>query len=387
MSDLKTDSEILVAGAGPTGLALAAELLRRGIMATIIDRQAAGANTSRAGVVHARTLEMLEPLGVTADLLARGIKVPIFRVRDRDRVLLTVDFSQIASPYPFTLMIPQSEVEQCLLEHLQELGGDVVRPCELVGFAKPAADIEVQVRNGGGTRTRSPRWLIGCDGMHSVVREQAGVAFTGGAYEQDFVLADAHMDWPLSREEVTLFYSTDGLMVVAPLPQQRFRIVATVDHAPESPSKDYVQSVLDRRGPTAKPGRISDTVWTSRFHIHHRVTETPRKGRILLCGDAAHVHSPAGGQGMNTGIQDAISLAEALSETIRDGDEARLDAWAANRHRIAHGVVTMTDRMTRVATMKSPAGKVLRNIAVALAGLLPPVRAALARTLAELDAR
>ena len=387
MSDLKTDSEILVAGAGPTGLALAAELLRRGIMATIIDRQAAGANTSRACVVHARTLEMLEPLGVTADLLARGIKVPIFRVRDRDRVLLTVDFSQIASPYPFTLMIPQSEVEQCLLEHLQGLGGDVVRPCELVGFAKPAADIEVQVRNGGGTRTRSPRWLIGCDGMHSVVREQAGVAFTGGAYEQDFVLADAHMDWPLSREEVTLFYSTDGLMVVAPLPQQRFRIVATVDHAPEWPSKDYVQSVLDRRGPTAKPGRISDTVWTSRFHIHHRITETPRKGRILLCGDAAHVHSPAGGQGMNTGIQDAISLAEALSETIRDGDDARLDAWAANRHRIAHGVVTMTDRMTRVATMKSPAGKALRNIAVALAGRLPPVRAALARTLAELDAR
>ncbi|HUI95680.1 MAG TPA: FAD-dependent monooxygenase [Xanthobacteraceae bacterium] len=387
MSDLKTDGEILVAGAGPTGLALAAELMRRGIMATIIDRQAAGANTSRACVVHARTLEVLEPLGVTADLLARGIKVPIFRVRDRDRVLLTVDFSQIASPYPFTLMIPQSEVEQCLLEHLQGLGGDVVRPCELVGFAKPAANIEVQVRNGGGTRTRNPRWLIGCDGMHSVVREQAGVAFTGGAYEQDFVLADAHMDWPLSREEVTLFYSTDGLMVVAPLPQQRFRIVATVDHAPESPSKDYVQSVLDRRGPTAKPGRISDTVWTSRFHIHHRVTETPRKGRILLCGDAAHVHSPAGGQGMNTGIQDAISLAEALSETIRDGDEARLDAWAANRHRIAHGVVTMTDRMTRVATMKSPAGKVLRNIAVALAGLLPPVRAALARTLAELDAR
>jgi 2-polyprenyl-6-methoxyphenol hydroxylase-like FAD-dependent oxidoreductase len=387
LSDLKTDTDILVAGAGPTGLALAAELMRRGIMPTIIDRQAAGATTSRACVVHARTLEVLEPLGATADLLAQGIKVPIFRVRDRDRVLLTIDFSEIASPYPFTLMIPQSEVEQCLLEHLRELGGDVVRPCELVGFTEPGADIEVQIKNGGATETRKLRWLIGCDGMHSLVREQAGVAFTGGAYEQDFVLADVHMDWPLSREEVTLFYSADGLVVVAPLPQDRFRIVATVDQAPESPSKDYMQSVLDRRGPTAKPGRIRDTVWTSRFHIHHRVTETPRKGRILLCGDAAHVHSPAGGQGMNTGIQDAVSLAEALSETLRDGDDARLDAWAANRHRIAHGVVTMTDLMTRMATMKSPAGKVLRNIAVELAGHLPPVRAALARTLAELDAR
>jgi 2-polyprenyl-6-methoxyphenol hydroxylase-like FAD-dependent oxidoreductase len=387
MPILKANNEILIAGAGPTGLALAAELLRRGIMATIIDRQAAGANTSRACVVHARTLEVLEPLGAAADLLARGLKVPVFRVRDRDRALLTIDFSEIASPYPFTLMIPQNEVEHCLLDHLEELGGAVIRPCALVGFMPAASDIEVQVTNGGAPQTMQPRWLIGCDGMHSTVREQSGVAFAGGAYEQDFVLADVHMDWPLSREEVTLFYSADGLVVVAPLPKERFRIVATVEHAPEQPSKDYVQSVLDRRGPTVRRGRIRDTVWSSRFRIHHRVTETPRKGRILLCGDAAHVHSPAGGQGMNTGIQDAISLAEALTETLKDGEDARLDAWAASRHRVARGVVAMTDRMTRMATMKSATGKALRNIAVEFAGHIPPVRAALARTLAELDAR
>ena len=383
MPTLKANNEILIAGAGPTGLALAAELLRRGIMATIIDRQAA----SRACVVHSRTLEVLGPLGAAADLLARGLKVPVFRVRDRDRALLTIDFSEIASPYPFTLMIPQNEVEHCLLDHLEELGGAVIRPCALVGFMPAASDIEVQVTNGGAPQTMQPRWLIGCDGMHSAVREQAGVAFAGGAYEQDFVLADVHMDWPLSREEVTLFYSADGLVVVAPLPEERFRIVATVEHAPEQPSTDYVQSVLDRRGPTVRPGRIRDTVWSSRFHIHHRVTESPHKGRILLCGDAAHVHSPAGGQGMNTGIQDAVSLAEALTETLKDGDDARLDAWAASRHRVARGVVAMTDRMTRMATMKSATGKVLRNIAVEFAGHIPPVRAALARTLAELDAR
>jgi 2-polyprenyl-6-methoxyphenol hydroxylase-like FAD-dependent oxidoreductase len=311
----------------------------------------------------------------------------VFRVRDRDRVLLTVDFSEIASPYPFTLMIPQNEVESCLLEHLQELGGDVVRPCEFVRFTASTTAIEVQVSNGGMTQTIRPRWLVGCDGMRSAVREQAGVPFAGGAYEQDFVLADVHMDWPLSRKEVTLFYSADGLVVVAPLPEERFRIVATVDRAPEFPSKDYVQSVLDRRGPKAKPGQVRDAVWTSRFHIHHRVTESPRKGRILLCGDAAHVHSPAGGQGMNTGIQDAVSLAEVLTETLKDGEDVRLDAWAAKRHRVARDVVTMTDRMTRLATMKSAPGKVLRNIAAAFAGHIPPVRAALARTLAELDAR
>ena len=135
------------------------------------------------------------------------------------------------------------------------------------------------------------------------------------------------------------------------------------------------------------PGRIHDVVWSSRFHIHHRVAQTPRRGHVLLCGDSAHVHSPAGGQGMNTGIQDSISLAQALIETLRDGDEARLDAWAAERHRIAANVVTFTDRMTRIATMESATGHTLRNMAVGFAGHLPPVRAALARTLAELDAR
>jgi 2-polyprenyl-6-methoxyphenol hydroxylase-like FAD-dependent oxidoreductase len=222
--------------------------------------------------------------------------------------------------------------------------------------------------------------------MHSTVREQAGIGFTGGEYEQGFVLADVRMDWPLSRDEVTLFYSPDGLVVVAPLPEDRFRIVATVDDAPEQPSLDYMQALLDRRGPTVRPGRIRDTAWTSRFHIHHRVAQTPRKGRVLICGDAAHVHSPAGGQGMNTGIQDAVSLAAKLAETIEDGNDARLDDWAAERHRVARDVVAMTDRMTRLATIKSPTGQTLRNVAVAFAGHLPTVRAALARTLAELDA-
>jgi 2-polyprenyl-6-methoxyphenol hydroxylase-like FAD-dependent oxidoreductase len=292
---------ILIAGAGPTGLALAAELRRRSVSSTIIDRQPAGVNTSRACVVHARTM--------------------------------------------------------------------------------------AQVRGEDGVQTVNADWLIGCDGMHSKVREQSGVAFKGGAYQQSFVLADVHMQWPLSRDEVTLFYSPKGLVVVAPLPDDRFRIVATVDEAPELPSAQFMQSILDSRGPSENPGRIRDVRWSSRFHIHRRLVQSPRRGRILLCGDAAHVHSPAGGQGMNTGIQDCVSLAEALAATLQDDAEMRLDVWAAKRHRIARDVVAMTDRMTRLATMTSPTGQTLRNIAVVFAGHLPPVRSALARTLAELDVR
>jgi 2-polyprenyl-6-methoxyphenol hydroxylase-like FAD-dependent oxidoreductase len=387
MQATKAQVEILIVGAGPTGLALAAELSRRGRTPFIVDRQAAGANTSRACVVHARTLEALEPLGASRDLLTQGVKVPIFRIRDRDRALITIDFGQIPSAYPFTLMCPQDRVEQCLLEHLQDLGTGVVRPRELIAFEAKTMHVEAQIRNGDAMETVEARWLVGCDGMHSLVRERAGIAFVGAAYEQRFVLADVRMDWPLSREEVSLFYSPDGLVVVAALPDDRFRIVATVDEAPEQPSIAFVQSVLDRRGPTVDPGRIRETLWTSRFLIHHRVAQTPRQGAIILCGDAAHVHSPAGGQGMNTGIQDAVSLAPVLIDALDHGEGGRLDDWAKRRHRIARDVVAMTDRITRAATMKSPVGQSLRNLAIAFAGHLPPVRTAIAKTLAELDAR
>ena len=380
-----SEVDLLIVGAGPSGLALAAELKRSGVSALIVDKQAAGANTSRACVIHARTLEVLEALGVTERLLQEGVKVPIFRIRDRDRPLLTIDFGEIDSPYPFTLMYPQDRTERLLLARFEDLGGNVERPLELTGFDIDGTNIVATLGANGQRRSVRSRWLIGCDGMHSRVREQTEIPFEGAAYEQGFVLADVHMDWPLSREEVTLFYSPKGLAVVAPLPDDHFRIVATDDAAPEHPSLDYVRALLDSRGPEAERARIRDLAWSSRFRVHHRVARTPRKGRVLLCGDAAHVHSPAGGQGMNTGIQDAVSLAHALTETLRDGDEARIDRWAEARHRIAADVVALTDRITRVATMKSPIGQSLRNAAVAFMGHLPPIRAAIARNLAEIN--
>src|SRR5262249_26768728 len=249
-------------------------------------------------------------------------------------------------------MIPQNRVERILLQHLEGLGCNVTRPCKLISYATSPSQVEAQLQvDVGSVQSIKAQWLIGCDGMHSIVREQAGITFSGGEYDASFVLADVSMDWPLSREEVTLFYSPKGLVVVAPLPNERFRVVATVDEAPEVPSLEFMQAILDARGPVSIPGRIHDVAWSSRFHIHHRIAQTPRKGRVLLCGDAAHVHSPAGGQGMNTGIQDSISLAEALTRTLRNRDDARLDAWAAQRHKVASDVVTLTDRMTRVATM------------------------------------
>src|SRR5262252_1439608 len=166
MLDVKASDRILIVGAGPSGLALAAELKRRGVNAVIIDQQSAGANTSRACVVHARTMEVLEPLGVSRDLLAEGVKVPIFRVRDRDQPLLTIDFSDLPSFYRFTLMIPQNRVEQILLEHLEGLNRSVVRPCKLVHYAASPSSIKAQIQTNGSVQLIKAHWLIGCDGMH-----------------------------------------------------------------------------------------------------------------------------------------------------------------------------------------------------------------------------
>ena len=223
--------QVVVVGAGPTGLALAAELRRLGVSAVILDRLAAGENTSRACVVHARTLEVLEPMGATSELLKQGLVVPIFRIRNRSRVLATVDFKDLKTNYPFTLMCPQNRVENILIERLQSFGGSVQRPAEVIHVQQQENYVEVHVKDASGARAIRAKWVAGCDGAHSLVREQAAIPFEGGAYEESFILADVEMYWPLDRDEVTLFYAEQGLMVVAPLPDNHFRIVAMVQQA------------------------------------------------------------------------------------------------------------------------------------------------------------
>jgi 2-polyprenyl-6-methoxyphenol hydroxylase-like FAD-dependent oxidoreductase len=215
--------------------------------------------------------------------------------------------------------------------------------------------------------------------MHSTVRELSGITFSGDAYAQSFVLADVRMAWPVPDDQVTLWFSPEGLVVVAPLPGGRHRIVATLDDAPEHPTAADVQGLLDARGPRKQGAQVREVVWSSRFRVHHRLADHYRNGRIFLAGDAAHVHSPAGGQGMNTGIQDAIELAKVLA----DGTD--LDAYEARRRPVAAGVVALTHRMTRIATLRSRSLIAVRNAVLPLVGGLPPVRRGLAMNLSELS--
>jgi 2-polyprenyl-6-methoxyphenol hydroxylase-like FAD-dependent oxidoreductase len=380
-------TDVLIAGAGPTGLTLACALAAHGIDHVIVDQAVQGGNTSRAAVIHSRTLEVLEEIGVTDELRRRGVVVPRFTIRDRDRALLHVPFGDLPTKYPYTLMLPQNITEEILGERLITSGGTVHRRHRLTGIDNGDHGVTATIAGPDTTVHRiRARYVVGCDGMHSAVRQQAGIGFTGDRYPQSFALADVGMDWPLPRDEVHLFFSPSGLVVVAPLPGDLYRIVATLDEAPETLGILDVQALLDARGPVAAPAAVRHVEWSSRFRVQHRLADVYRNGPVFLAGDAAHVHSPAGGQGMNTGIQDATALAELLADVLSGRTPATvLDRYETVRRPVALGVVAMTHRLTRAATARHPLTRFLRNTALHTAGRLRSVRHAFAMSLSELN--
>jgi 2-polyprenyl-6-methoxyphenol hydroxylase-like FAD-dependent oxidoreductase len=374
------DTDVLIVGAGPSGLTLAASLVQRGIATTVVDAQPAGANTSRAAVVNARTLEVLDGLDVARRLVKEGVQAPRFTIRDGRHTLIPIDFSVLSTDYPYSLMVPQATTERLLLDRLTELGGAVIRPKILTAVTQDPDGVTATFEDGDAIKAR---YIVGADGIHSTVREQAGIGFAGGVYEESFTLADVRLRGEAPADEVILFWAKAGLTVVAPLPSDIFRIVAPVADAPEEPSAAFIQQLLDDRGFGAGRMVVTDVIWGSRFRIHHRVADTYRAGRLLLAGDAAHVHSPAGGQGMNLGIQDAVALADALAGVLGGAPDSVLDDYSAARRPIAQQVVEMTDRLTRLATLPRTA-RPIRNAAIGVLGRIPAIQRALAMRLSGL---
>ncbi|WP_063046679.1 FAD-dependent oxidoreductase [Nocardia pseudovaccinii] len=388
---LPETTSVVVVGAGPAGLTTAITLADAGIDFVLLDRLTEGANTSRAAVVHARTLEVLRELGIAEELVDRGIVVPTFRVLDGNRTLATVPFGGLPTEYPYTLMVPQDTTEAVLLARLRKAGADVHRPYRITGVVDENDGVTVEyVDSAGATGMIRADYVVGADGMHSVVRAQAGIGFTGDTYPESFVLADVRMDWPIARDEVALHLSPEGVTVVAPLPDEtdpnRYRVVATVDEAPEHPAVEDIQTILDTRGPGGSV-KVREVLWSSRFRVHHRVADHYRAGRLLLAGDAAHVHSPAGGQGMNTGIQDAAFLGPLLARVVGGEPDSVLDAYETTRRPVALGVVAFTDRMTKMATLRPLPARIVRNTVMTMATSVPAVRNKLAFRLAELANR
>ena len=386
---LPQETHVLIVGAGPTGLTLAIDLARRGLDFVIVDALPERQNTARAAVIHARTLEVLDEIDLSRRLGDAGLRVPRFTIRDRDTILVDVRFDQLASPYATTIMIPQDETEDIFIARLGELGRKVIRTCRLGALIEKPTHVEAELPGPGDSSSLlRAKYVVGADGSRSTVRELAGIDFLGDTYESSFILADVHMDWPLELTEVVLFFSAAGLMVVAPMTQGRHRIVATVAEAPPEPDLALVQRVIDERGPTAPRPRVNDILWSTRFRIHHRVASKYRSGRILLAGDAAHVHSPAGGQGMNTGVRDAVALSGLLSRVLSgEAEESLLDDYERARRPVADRVLRMTDGLTRLATMSHPVGRQARNILLRALGSTGVFRRRLAVMLAGLDER
>ena len=382
------DTDVLIVGAGPTGLALATSLQQAGVDHMLLDALPSGLNTSRAAVIHPHTLEMLKQLGVVDDLRAQGLPLNHFTIRDRDEALLDIGFEQLPSEFRNILMLPQPKTEMALALRLDALGGTVWRGTKAVGAKQHSDHVAVRLDRAGKEEVVRAKFVVGADGMHSGIRQSSDIEFQGEAYGESFVLADVRMDWPLGQSEVSLCFSPAGLVVVAPLPDGSFRIVATMDDAPETPSLEDMQRLLDERGPQTSPAVIREVVWSSRFRVHHRLASSYRDDRILLIGDAAHVHSPAGGQGMNTGLVDAVVLGQTLTAVVRDGAPlSTLDAYAATRRIAAAEVLSLASRLTRIATVRPIMLRLLRNMALRLLNRVPGFKTKLALQLSGISRR
>jgi 2-polyprenyl-6-methoxyphenol hydroxylase-like FAD-dependent oxidoreductase len=348
---------VLVVGAGPTGLTMAIELARRGVRVRLIEQLAEPPPTSRALAVQSRTLELFDDMGVIDAALAAGRPVEGFTQVLRGRRLVQLDLrAQLASvptlhtTYPRPLMLPQDQTEQILTDHLSGLGVAIERGVTFEGLVQREDAVEAQLcHHDGGQETVAARWLIGADGAHSRVRQAAGIPFPGATYAEEFIQADVRLDWELPDGQLYVFPGLEGLLAVWSMPgPSRFRIFGNVSPGPRSddaaePSVAEMQALLDARLPL--PARIVTTTWTARYRLHRRGVPRYRQDRVFLAGDAAHVHSPAGAQGMNTGIQDAYNLAWKLA-AVEHGhaDPTLLDSYHRERHPIGQALLRTTDR-------------------------------------------
>jgi 2-polyprenyl-6-methoxyphenol hydroxylase-like FAD-dependent oxidoreductase len=368
---------------------MACELARHQVPVRIIDKNSAASSWSKALAIFPRTLEVFEAMGVVESFVQAGKKLESICIHNLSGELARVGFEDLASPYRFVLSLPQSETERLLIHHLESsLGISVERDTELLDLTQTPDVVTATLQHDDGAiETVHTPWCIGCDGAHSAVRHALGLEFAGEAYHEVFVLADLNVRAPLSGDKAHLFFCTDGVMAYFPFGHGRGRIIANLSSAEiprnEEPNLDLVRSLVSQRGlPDAE---LSDLTWSSLFHISRRKVEGFQHGRVFLAGDAAHIHSPAGGQGMNTGIQDAFNLGWKLG-LVANGESqpSLLESYNPEREPIARTVLKMTDRLTRLATAQSPIVQQIRDLVLPLITGIEAVEGYIAERLAEL---
>jgi len=379
--------QVLVVGAGPTGLVLAARLLARGVRTRVIDKAVGPAALSRAVSIHARVLELLDTMGLADTFIANGHQVRRFRMYAGRRTLLNLDMGRNGSRYGFILHLPQNETERILRAHLEELGGTVERGVELMGLSDDGGVVIATLRDVAGYETEvSADYVVGCDGAHSRVRHELGLAFEGQPYPNDWLLADVALDGLDRNDQTRAFFRPDGLpLICLPMGEHRWRLVMpnAGDPAGQPPSFEEIQELVAQRAPW--PLHASDPGWLAWFRCQLRSTTTYRRGRVLLAGDAAHIHSPAGGQGLNTGMMDANNLAWKLALVTNGVAEGLLDTYGQERCPAAVDGLGFTDKIMRLSTMRHPVKRAVRDTLLPAATGLPMVQARAARRLSQVS--
>lgn len=331
---------VLVVGAGPVGLAAAVELRRRGAHVRIIDKNPARSETSKAAGVNARTLELLEASGVTEKLLAAGRRTTRGNLRDAGEIQAVIDFSVLDHRYNFLLVLPQSETERILEEHLAAEGVTVERELELTAIKQESDHVRCVLMRPGDTLAHRCSHVIGADGAHSTIRHLLGFDFAGDRLEDTYSLADVDADWPYNNVEADVFMrGADPFLVVIPFNEDRYRLISNCD--------DVLETLPEGT-------RIRTVHWQSKFSISERMVQRFQDRRVFLAGDAAHIHSPAGGRGMNLGIEDACSLARRIVE----GDTA---GYTAERRPKARRTLRQSGMMLRLISVRSAWARALRN--------------------------
>ena len=372
-------TEVLIAGAGPSGLLAACELKRRGINCRIIDKNPTRSQHSKALAIHAPTLEIIDLLGLAGEFTGRGNPVTCVNLSFEGSPPLLVELAGLDTRFPYILSLPQSDTEEILENHLSKLGLEVERNVELTDFEQFEDRVEVSLRHADGSVQKlQARYLIDCEGAHSPVRHKLGLPFKGKAYEFTAFLSDVKLEgMPVHTGRINIFTSQGGGLFVLALPDGYWRVIA-IDFAKQHPanandelSLDEIQDSVNALSPAKLI--LKEPRWLTRFGSPYRIAPSFRVNRVFLAGDAAHVHSPAGGQGMNMGLQDAFNLAWKLALVLRGQAPAGLlDSYNQERHTVDAGIMQMTDFLLRNFLLRNAFLKRLRRYLVEpLAGLKP----------------
>ncbi len=359
---MTTTTDVLVIGAGPTGLLIACLLTRHGVNVRIVDKKVGLSEESRAIVVHAKTLELLDKLGLADQALAEGERLQSLQLLSEGKRAGTLTFlnnpGSKSTPYPFGLIYGQDQTEHLLLKHLVEVGGQVEWNTEVLSLEQRPDSVRVRVRvRDGGEESIEARWVVGADGAHSPVRHFLSLGFQGETYEQALFIADIDMEWGLEPRRGSMELARRGFFLFIPMRGKgRYRLFGALPPdlvARNSLTLDEVRRVLDTQ--SKEHITLLKMRWNSVYRTHHRIAERFRVGRVFLVGDAAHIHSPAGGQGMNTGIGDAFNLGWKLALVVKgDAHETLLDSYEAERIPFARSILRGSDLGFHIQASTNP---------------------------------